>query len=334
MGTDVIDPAGHQPVSFPVTAWMAGLGTALLGLLALIGWAVDGQRLKQGLPGLTSMRPIAAVALILLAIAVTALIRPPSRRWVCVTAAVGAGLIAGVSLLEYALDEDLLVDGLLFPEAVEREPFGGRMALATAVELLVMTLALLAAAAGRLRAAQGLGLLGFTVGAVAVLGYAYGERRLYATDAQAGMAFNTALGLSLVALSLLAAIPNSVLSHLFSRPAPGAPLARRLLPWFTLGMPVIGWLRIEAERRGWFGTGLGTSIMVFAGSILVAVIARLAAISMDRLAHALNHAWHQYGLVSAGEHSQIQEPAPCPTCTADLTASDLDEGVQHLSLDR
>jgi len=78
-------------------------------------------------------------------------------------------------------------------------------------------------------------------------------------------------------------------------------LSRRLLPWITVVMPIIGWLRLEGERHGLFGRPLGTAIMVLAGGLLVTAIARLAAVSMDRQATALNHAWHQYGLVSAGQ---------------------------------
>jgi hypothetical protein len=271
-----------------------------------------------------------AVCLILLAIAVTALIKVPpglvpraqvlrklipQGRWVCAAAALAAVLIAAVCLLGYALDRRLPLDDLLFGRAVARELDGGRMALSSALELILIALAVLAASRGRRTIAQALGLVAFTVAAVAVLGYAYGERRLYASDAQTGMAVNTALGLSLVAVALLAAIPDGVLSQLFKRPAPGALLSRRLLPWITIVMPVIGWLRIEGERRGWFGSALGTAIMVFAGSILVTVVAQMAAVSMDRLAVALNHAWHQYGLVSADHQSRtvlLQRRIPAP----------------------
>jgi hypothetical protein len=307
MGTQVFDPADNESLVLPTVVWTAGLGTVALAGAALIGWAVDGEMLKRVVPGLVSMRPTTAVCLILLGLAVTTLIHRPRWRWVRPAATGGAGLIAAVALLEHALDRDLLSNRLLFRDAVARDDYGGRMALVTAVELVVMALALVAAFRGKRRAAQGLGLLVFAGGAIAVLGYAYGERRLYATEAQPGMAFNTALGLALVSLGMLAAIPNGVLTHLFRRPAPGALLSRRLLPWITIAMPVIGWLRVKGEHLGLFGTGLGTAIMVFAGSILVTAIAQLAAVSMDRLGFSLNHAWHQFGLASASQHSQNRQ---------------------------
>jgi hypothetical protein len=227
-------------------------------------------------------------------------------RWLGVgpAATVCAGLIAGFSMLEYVIGRDLL-SSQLFRESVAREQYGGRMALATAISMVVLTFALLAAAWNKRKAAQWLGLFVFAAGAVAVLGYAYGERRVYAADAQSGMGFNTALGLALISLGLLAAMPGSVLTHLFRRPAPGALLSRRLLPWLTIGMPVIGGLRIEGERLGLFGSALGTSIMVFAGGVLVTIVARSAVMSMDRMAYSLSHAWHQYGLVSAGQEARI-----------------------------
>ncbi len=152
------------------------------------------------------------------------------------------------------------------------------------------------------------------LGVLALIGWpcdsrllAYGERRLYAPDAQIGMALNTALGLTTMSVGLLATIPDGVLARLFRRPAPGALLSRRLLPWVTIVMPVIGWLRVEGERRGLFGSPLGTAIMVFAGSFFILATARLAVRSMDRLSSSLNHAWHQYGLVSANEHIRMDE---------------------------
>jgi hypothetical protein len=306
MGIEIVDPHDVPP-ALPGVAWATGLTAAALGLSALIGWVFDVQMLKQFSLGLVSMRPTTAVCLVLVGIAVATLIPQPGGRWIGLTATTGSMLIAGISVLEYALDRDLLVDRLMFRSAVDRELYGGRMALSTALALVLMALALVAAYFGKRPAAQVLGIVVFTGGAVAVLGYLYGERRLYAIDEQSGMAFNTALGITLVSLGLLAAIPGSVLTHLFRRPAPGAVLSRRLLPWITIVMPVIGWLRIEGERRGLFGTGLGTSIMVFAGSILVTVTARLATMTMDRLATALNHAWHQYGLASASEHTRAGE---------------------------
>jgi hypothetical protein len=333
MGTQVAVTSDGGVQALPGVAWVAGLGTAALGGAALIGWAVGSRFLKQLVPGPPSTCPAAAVCLILLGIAVITLVRRPRGQWFGAAAAVAAGLIAGVSVLEYALDRDLLVDHVLFGEAVDREPHGGRMALATAVGLLLMVSAVLAAFRGKRRVAQGLALLAFAGGAVAVLGYAYGERRFYATDAQAGMAFSTALALTLVSLGLLATIPDGALTQLFSRPAPGALVSRRLLPWIAIGMPVMGWARLEGERRGLFGAALGTSIMVLAGSLLVTLTARLAAVSMDHLASALNHAWHEYGRASASEHSrsghaQPRLPSPAAGDRGSITIEeDLEQAV-------
>src|SRR4051812_34891930 len=301
MGTQASDLADGDPVALPVVTWAAGIAASALGAGALIGWASGSRALTRFVPGMASMRPTTAICLILLGTAVITLVWRPLWSWAGPAATIGAGVIAGVSLLESVLDRDLLIDRWLFRQAVDQERYGGRMALSTAIELIVLTVALLAAYRRYRRVAQGFALLAFTGAAVASLGYIYGERHLYASSPEMGMAFNTALALVLVSIGLLAAIPNGAFPHLFRRPAPGAVLSRRLLPWITVVMPIIGWLRLEGERHGLFGPPLGTAIMVLAGGLLVTAIARLAAVSMDRQAAALNHAWHQYGLVSAGQ---------------------------------
>jgi hypothetical protein len=314
MGTEVIEPADDTLHVLRAATWTAAVSTVVLSAAALIGWASGNAWLTRLKSGTAAMRPTTAACLIFLAIGVILLLQPRQRSVALATAgaAGGAGLIAALSLLEYALDRNLLSDDLLFETAVAHEPGGGRMAVATALEIVLIALALLAASRGRLRIAQGFAVIVFTGAAVAVLGYAYGERRFYATDVHAGMAFNTAVGLTLLALGLLAIIPNGVLWQLFRRPPPGALMSRRLLPWLTIAMPVIGWLRVEGQRGGLFGTGLGASIMVFAASIVVTAVARTAVMSMDRMSSHLTHAWHQYGLASTSQQTHAggeEQPA-------------------------
>jgi fumarate reductase subunit D len=326
MGTQLMEPSAGERFVLPGVVRTTGALSVALGALALLGWAIANDVLKRLAPGLPSMRPMTAVGVILLGIAVSALLGSPVPRWTGLVAAVGAGLIGGASLLEYLLGVSLPTDHLMFRGAVDHEEHGGRMALATAVGLVLLVLAVLAVFLGKRRIAQGLGLAAFTGAAIAVLGYAYGARRLYATNDGTGMALNTALSLTLASLGVLAAVPGGALVHLFRRPAPGALPSRRLLPWIVIVMPVIGWLRIEGERRGLFDTAFGTSIMVFAGSLLVAATARLAVVSMDRLAYSLNHAWYQYGLASAGQHVR---PHPGPPPPLDDLHLDADEAQRN-----
>ncbi len=190
-----------------------------------------------------------------------AILASGSTRWIraarLVTAG-GVGLIAGLVTLEYGTGWDLRLDHLLFAGSL-RPPHPGRMALATAIEFLVVAGGVLALVGRRRLLVRALGVASLAGASMAVLGYLYGVRSLYSTGPSSTMAVHTAIGLGVASVGVLAAIPGGLITRILTGSSPGAVLMRRLLPVIVVGIPAIGWFRLEGQRRDLYGTAFGLS---------------------------------------------------------------------------
>lgn len=127
-------PTGHR------VSMEAGLGSlaALIGLIALAGWAFGIDTLKSGLPTATGMKANTALAFLMSGVAVVVAAGAPLARRRRAAALLLAGIVAllgGLSLAEEFLARDFGIDQLLFrdvggnPAAIVRP---GRMSPATA----------------------------------------------------------------------------------------------------------------------------------------------------------------------------------------------------------
>jgi hypothetical protein len=108
---------------------LAGLAAAVAGL-ALIGWIFDVPGLTRLSPHLSSMKFNTAVAVVLLAAS-----WQTARQRIAVALASVTGLIAVVTLLEYAVNHSLGIDQLFVADTRSTVSGAGRMAIASAVSL-------------------------------------------------------------------------------------------------------------------------------------------------------------------------------------------------------
>ncbi len=180
----------------------ASLVVAGIGLLALIGWALDIPALKSVVPTLVAMKVNTAIGLSISGIALALLCwREPGRRLGCVISALGAtvGLLGGLTLGEYVFGWDLGLDQIWFHEAANTiwtaQP--GRMAPASAFCFVLMGLAILAAwpvepARRRLPVLAGIGAAVAGIGALALAGCCAELFLRMPLLNQSGMAIHTA----------------------------------------------------------------------------------------------------------------------------------------------
>ncbi len=271
-----------SPSSLEFNSQSASASVILIGLLVLIGWIFDIAILKSVFPGLVTMKANAAVAFIFAGLGLALVAKAPANL---TTLRIGQACVFAVALLglltlsEYILGWDLGIDQLLFtepPEAVGTF-FPGRMGLNTALNFLLLGLALLlldTETAGGHRPAQFLTLTAGLVGLVALVGYAYSVTGLIRVASYTQMALHTAIAFVALSVAILCARPDRGLVSILTGEGLGSVSARRLLP-AAVAIPVIlGWLHVASERLQLADDELAMSLVavstiVFLGAMIL-----------------------------------------------------------------
>ena len=179
-----------------------------IGVLTLLGWALDVALLMRLIPGQTTTKPNTGLALVLCGAGLIAVVATPRRR-TALAAAIPVLVLAIATLAEYVLDVDLGIDHWLARDLdTPAELHPGRMPLATAIGLaFASTALLLLGLGGRARATRAQSVLGgavLAVGALGLSGYALDVVVLYTWYGFGSMALPSAAGFVLLGGGLLA----------------------------------------------------------------------------------------------------------------------------------
>jgi PAS domain S-box-containing protein len=118
---------------------------------------------------------------------------------------------------------------------------------------------------------------------VALFGYAYRVSELYTIHDSYPMVPRTATLGFLLAMAVLCARPSTGLMALATSISFGGTLLRRLLPATIVTIFTISWLRLEGERRGLYGSGLGVAFYTLANIIIFSLLVWWSARTMQRL---------------------------------------------------
>lgn len=247
--------------------------STVIGALVLAGWFSGAVRLTVLLPGLASMKVNTALCIALCGVSLW-FMRPRDFETAhgdfgltfgrCVAFIV---LLTGLTTLaEYFLHRNLGIDQLLVIDRFgDGHSVPGRMAPHTALcfALLAVALYLIPVETRRgSRPAQFLSLVPASISLMAVLGYLYSVVSLYRIASYTGMALHTAVTIFLLSLGILFSTPDRGLAAEFSSDGLGGIVLRRLLPAAFVLPIVIGWLRMEGQKAGWYGTEFGLALMV------------------------------------------------------------------------
>jgi two-component system, cell cycle sensor histidine kinase and response regulator CckA len=271
------------PANLARAAGTAALLVGLVGVVVLIGWAADLPILTSVLPGYPAMKPNTAVCFALSALVLALEVRRvnlPHAPLLPLAITAGSALLVAVgaiTLIEYATQADLGIDLLLFADAADpAEPFPGRMSpISAAGFVLFGILTLLPRQASPRSGATftTLAAIGLSLSYLAIIGYAYHVPLLYAREAYASIALNSAVTIFVMFLGASATRPNLGWVALLRSDGPGGAMARRLLPTIVVGLPAIGWLRVQGERYGLFDNWTGVVLLTIASvAILTAMV--------------------------------------------------------------
>jgi len=262
----------------------------LIGVLVVGGWVLDIQMLKTVFPGLISMMPNTAIGLILAGFSLLLQARSepvPSKRLLAAQAfALIVTAIGMATLAEHIFNLDLGLDQLLFRENAQAPGvfFPFRMAPASALNFILLGIALLTldVPAGRSRRwpAQYFTMAAAVLALLAFVGLFYGIEMHFWFVPYISIALHTVLAFCLLCLGVLLARPHRGVMAVFTSKNLGGVVARRMLPAAILVPLLIGWFRLQGQRR--YGLGFGAALSATIVAIIFTILVVWAARTLDR----------------------------------------------------
>jgi signal transduction histidine kinase len=248
------------------------------------------------------MKANTAIALILLAVGWSV----PRKVAIGLGAfVIGIGIVV---LAEYALQRSLGIDQLVFTDPACGS-FPGRLSIVTAACVALLAVARLLVLFGRSRWAQGAALVTLLVGALVLLGYAYGVTSLYSVRPFSAMALPTGVAIELLSLAALASVPDGAFRRIVLGHDAAALLVRRLLPVALVGLPLIGFACLLAQRDGVVGGGATLALLVVICAVLVGLVTWAAALRVARVDLGRTQAMEELTYLKTDLERQVQERA-------------------------
>lgn len=173
-------------------------------------------------------------------------------------------VIGALTLFEHLSTINLGIDTLLF-----QKPWGLKAATApmrmgppgsTAFSLLGISLIISSFGRAMSRAAAWIGLVVLAISILPLIGFSYGANELYSISRLTGIAFQTALVISVLAIGVEAVNPDVGAANLFARKDAGGLLFRRIaIPAIFLFI-LIGYLRQLGEVAGFYDSPFGSAL--------------------------------------------------------------------------
>lgn len=250
---------------------LLGAAAVALGLVTLVGWAIEHEALTRIVPGSTPMK--VNTALCLVALGTACVLRRTGHERLRTMLAVAAALLAVASLVEHLRSHSLGLDELVFDDPFSAGSTPGRMSLGGSIALLLTALGMLGLDSLRrpVRVASHVPLLAAAgIGLVGLVGYASALDDLYWHSQETSLAVPTSLGILLLVASALVLAPVEGTIAVVLRESPGGRLLRRLLPVVVL-VPAAFVIPIgRGANAGWFGFDVGVLLFLI-GTVAVSL---------------------------------------------------------------
>lgn len=280
-----------SPIPYVRSLLIAGCGggvTVVAGVLVWVGWITGNTTLLRVRSDWTAMVPMTATTFCLSGAALLAIAGTMGRggsdmpatadRWrrtamvLALLVAVIGGWRLGLYLLEWPTTADML--------GFEPGRGPGRMAEMTAVGFLLTGIALGLTACRRFyQSAQWLAALVIFIGWIGLTRYFYDG---HATGLLSRMAMHTALLFTVMGLGIFYARPDGGFIVIWNGDTMGGVLVRRLFPAALVVPVVVGWLRLQGERMGWYGLETGLTLFAMSNVVIFAAIAWHTASELHR----------------------------------------------------
>lgn len=268
----------------------SAIAVMAMACLVLCGWALNNQYLMSVVPGLVTKKANTAVGLALSATSLWLLLPGESRNargHIARLLAFLAMLIGAATLSEYFFRLNLGIDELLFRDSTGSigTSAPGRLSPMTATAFVAIGLALILldweTRRGR-RPAQLLSLGVAFLAMLAISGYIYNAAALTRILLYTKVALNTAVALFLLSIAVFLARPRCGVAGDFARDGVGSTMARRLLPAVFLVPTCLGWIRLQGQSAGLYGTEMGLALYATSNIVVFAVLVWWSAQRLNR----------------------------------------------------
>lgn len=271
---------------------IAGIFTAVIGLLVLAGWLFNIPSMKSVLPGLVTMKANTAVCFALIGFSLWSLqtkridkisLRIAGRICASVVASIGI-----LTLYEYLSGNNLGIDQIFFtePAGAVFTTYPGRMALITAVNFILIGAAILSLdlkTKSEHYPSQFLSLVATFVTFSALYGYIYGVAAFSGrVSIYTAMALHTVIAFIVLCMGAIFARPDKGLSGVLTASLSGGIMMRRLLLVIIIIPTFLGWLKLKGLNVGLYNIQFGTALMVISTIVLLTVITWLTAAVINR----------------------------------------------------
>jgi PAS domain S-box-containing protein len=263
------------------------------GLVALVGWITDVQRLTDWPNDGISMFPNTAMCAIASGLALLLHSSGPRRRAAARVLALLVASVGGLTLVEHVTSLDLGIDRLVFAE----RPWGQAAAAAPmrmgppASVAFLMIGAALTLLGGGARARRASAALGIAVAAVAMLslsGRLYGAQQMYTLPRLTGIALPTASVVVMLGIGLIASVREREPMRAILEQSAAGMLARRALPIVILIPLALGWARVVLQQQGIVDLAFGTALRTIVEVALLTGLLWWAVVMVRSREHALH----------------------------------------------
>jgi diguanylate cyclase (GGDEF)-like protein/PAS domain S-box-containing protein len=269
---------------------VTAIGVMALGCVVLYGWAFNIETLKTVLPGLASMKANTATGLACSGASLWLLLPSKPRRptdYIARLLALVPTLIGLLTLSEYIFRVNLGIDQLLFHAQAGSHGASapGRMSPMTATVSLSIGMALTLLNWKTRRGGRPSQVLSVCSGLIAMMvlsGYIYHATALTRLLFYTQMALHTSIAFSLLSTAVFFARPRDGIAGEFTGQGSGSVMARRFLPAVFLFPIFLGWIRLEGQHAGLYGTELGASLFATETVIVFAILVWLNARHMNK----------------------------------------------------
>jgi len=264
---------------FERVPFTAGGTVAIIGALVLAGWALNFPIITQWGQGGLPMIPLTALCFVLAGGSLTMAVRPnrsPTTEGIQQTLAALVATIALLSFYEYLRGGESHFDLLLFGDKLRAGPLfpPGRIAINSAACLLLYGLALLSISHDQRKRdlrAQMFAAPGLFIALIAILGYVFGVKGMYALSQSSGMALPTAICHLILGVGIILTVRDRGVASLLMDEGAAGVLTRRLLPAALFAPVFLGIIRLAGESAGIYESEFGTSLFAVL-SILIFVV--------------------------------------------------------------